>query len=72
MRDFDDLKQHLINVWDSLEQSVVDDAIDQRRSQLRAYVRAKGGHFEQSLKLAFELRHKLTFYLSLLKLNVLF
>ena len=65
----DDLKQHLIDVWDSLEQSVIDDAIHQWRSRLRACVRA--GHFEQSLKLAFELRHKLTFCLSLLKLNVL-
>jgi len=45
----DDLKQHLIDVWDSLEQSVIDDAIDQWRSQLCVCVRAKGGHFEQSL-----------------------
>jgi len=72
VRDVDDLKQRLIDVWDSLEQSVIDDAINQWRSRLRACVRAKGGHFEQSLKLAFELRHKLTFCLSLLKLNALF
>jgi len=58
--------------WDSLEQSVIDDAIYQWRSRLRACVRAKGEHFEQSLKLAFEFCHKLTFCLSLLKLNVLF
>jgi len=38
-----------IDVCDSLEQSVIDDAIDQWRSRLRACVRAKGGHFEQSL-----------------------
>jgi len=49
VRDIDDLKQRLIDVWDSLEQSVIDDAISQWRSRLRACVRAKGGHFEQSL-----------------------
>jgi len=38
-----------IEVWDSLEQSVIDDAIDQWRSRLRACVRVKGGHFEQPL-----------------------
>jgi len=37
-----------IDVWDSLEQSIIDDAIDQWCSRLRACVRAKGGHFEQS------------------------
>jgi len=55
MRDVDDLKQHLIDAWDSLEQSVIDNAIDQWHSRLRARVRAKGRHVEQSLKLAFEL-----------------
>ena len=49
VRDVDGLKQRLIDVWDSLEQSFIDDAINQWRSQLRACVRAKGGHFEQSL-----------------------
>ena len=53
VRDVDDLKQRLIDVWDSLEQSIIDDAINQWRSRLHACVRAKGGHFEQSLKLAF-------------------
>jgi len=31
-----------VDVWDSLEQSVIDDAIDQWRSRLRVCVRAKG------------------------------
>jgi len=42
VRDVDDLKQRLIDVWDSLEQSVIDDAIDQWHSPLDACVRAKG------------------------------
>ena len=45
VRDVDDLKQRLINVWDSLKQSVIDDTICQWRSRLRACVRAKGGTF---------------------------
>ena len=49
VRDVDDLKQRLVDVWDSLEQSVINDAINQWHSRLRACVRAKGGHFEQSL-----------------------
>jgi len=38
VRDVDDLKQRLIDVWDGLEQSVIDDTIDQWRSRLRARV----------------------------------
>jgi len=49
VRDVDDLKQRLIDVWDSLEQSIIDDAINQWRSRLRACVHVKGGHFKQSL-----------------------
>jgi len=49
VRDVDDLKQRLIDVWFSLEQGVIDDTINQWHSRLRACVRAKGGHFEQSL-----------------------
>jgi len=43
--DVDDLKQRLIDVWDSLEQSAIDDTIDQWRSRLRACVHGKGGIF---------------------------
>ena len=46
VRDVDDLKRRLIEVWDSLEQSVTENAIDQWHSRHRACVRAKGGHFE--------------------------
>jgi len=49
IRDVSELKQRLITVWHSMEQHVIDTAIDQWRSRLRACVRAKGGHFEQLL-----------------------
>jgi len=49
VQDVVDLKQRLIDVWDSLEQSVIDDTIDQWRSRLHTCVHAKEGLFEQSL-----------------------
>jgi len=36
-----DLKRRLINVWADMQQSVVDDAIDQWRKRLHACVRAR-------------------------------
>jgi len=44
--DVDDLiKQHLIDVCDSLEQSVIDDVIDQWLSRLRARVHVEGTYW---------------------------
>jgi len=45
----DKLRRRLIDVWCGLEQSNIDEAIDQWRGRLRACVCAKGGHFEYSL-----------------------
>lgn len=44
-----ELKQRLIDVWQSMPQSVIDDAINEWRKRLQACVRAKGGHFEHLL-----------------------
>ena len=49
VHDVDQLKQRLLDVWHGIEQSVVDSAIDEWRVRLRACVRARGGHFEQTL-----------------------
>jgi len=46
IQDVDDLKQRLISVWAEFKQSVIDKAIDQWRTRLRAFVRASGQHFE--------------------------
>ena len=43
------LEESLINVWADMQQSVIDDAIDQWRKRLHACVRARGGHFEHAL-----------------------
>jgi len=49
VQDVNDLKRRLINVWADMQQSVIDDAIDQWRKRLHACVRARGGHFEHAL-----------------------
>ena len=41
----------LITMWCGLEQSAVDDAIDQWQHYLLACVDAEGGHFEHNLGL---------------------
>ena len=43
--DITELKERLIDVWRGLQQSVVDEAIDDWRKRLRACVHVKGGHF---------------------------
>ena len=42
VHDIDELRQRLLHVWHGLEQSLIDDAVDQRRTRLRACVRASG------------------------------
>jgi len=49
VQNVDDLRQRLIDVWNGMEQGVIDDAIDEWRRCLRACVQAKGGHFEYSV-----------------------
>ena len=45
----------LVEMWAGLQQSVVDEAIDQWRKRLGACVHAQGGHFEHSLYHCFHL-----------------
>jgi len=40
----DELRQRLLYVWRGFEQSLIDDAVDQWPTHLRARVRANGGH----------------------------
>ena len=49
VQNVNDLQQRLIIVWADIQQSVIDDAIDQWRKRLHAYVRVRGGHFEHAL-----------------------
>ena len=49
VQNVNDLKRRLINVWADMQQSGIDDAIDQWRKRLHACVQARGGHFEHVL-----------------------
>jgi len=49
MNSGDELKQRLFEVCNSLQQNVIDAAINEWRKQLRACMRADGQHFEHSL-----------------------
>jgi len=49
VKDVDELKQRLVEVWSGLRQTVVNDAIDEWKRRLRACVRVKGQHFEHLL-----------------------
>jgi len=42
LRDITELKERLIDVWCGLQQSVVDEAIDEWRKRLQACVHVKG------------------------------
>jgi len=50
MNSVDELKQHFVEVWISLQQNVVDAAINEWRKWLRECVRADGQHFEHILR----------------------
>jgi len=49
VKDVNELRERLVEVWDRLQQNVIDDAIDQWRRRLHVCVRARGGHFEYLL-----------------------
>ena len=49
VHNIDELKQRLVHVWHGIDQTIIDIAIDEWRSHLRACVRAKGEHSEQML-----------------------
>ena len=49
VHDIDELQQRLLHVWCSLEQSLIDDAVDQYPTPLHACVCARDGHFEHTL-----------------------
>ena len=44
-----DLKRRLIAEWSGLQQSIIDDAVNQRRKRLRYCVETSGRHFEHLL-----------------------
>jgi len=49
VHDTDELKQRLQQVWRDVDQSIIDNAIDEWRKRLRACVQASDGHLEHML-----------------------
>jgi len=49
VKDVNELRERLVEVWAGLQQNVIDDVIDQWCRRLHACVRARGGHFEYLL-----------------------
>jgi len=49
VKDVNELRERLVEVWAGLQQHVIDDAIDQWCRCLHACIRARGGHFEYLL-----------------------
>ena len=49
VKDMNELRERLVEVWAVLQQNVINDAIDQWRRHLRTCVWATGGHFEYLL-----------------------
>jgi len=49
MNSVDELKQRLVEVWNSLQQNVIDASINEWRKWLRAWVCVDGQHFEHLL-----------------------
>jgi len=49
VQDVNNLKRRLINMWADMQQSIIDNAIDQCQKRLHACVQARGGHFEYAL-----------------------
>ena len=44
------LRQRLIDTWNDLSQSIVDDVVDEWHKRLQACVNERGGHFEYLLQ----------------------
>ena len=49
VRDIEDLRQCIVDVWDGLDQNIIDESVRQWRARLRACVAANGGQFEYKL-----------------------
>jgi len=50
IKDIDELCARILTAWDKMDQRIIDKAVRQWRTRLRACIKAKGGHFEHTLR----------------------
>ena len=48
-KDISELRERIVAAWDELDQRIIDTAVGQWRTRLRACVKALGGQFEHKL-----------------------
>ena len=49
IKDIDELHARILTAWDKMDQRIIDKAVRQWRTRLRACIKAKGEHFEHTL-----------------------
>jgi len=50
IKDIDELHARILTAWDKMDQRIIDKAVRQWRTRLRACIKAKGGHFKHTLR----------------------
>ena len=50
IKDIDELRARILTAWDKMDQRIIDKAVRQWRTRLRACSKAKGGHFKHTLR----------------------
>jgi len=50
IKDIDELRARIMTAWDKMDQHIIDKAVRQWRTRLCACIKAKGGHFEHTLR----------------------
>jgi len=50
IKDIDELHARILTAWNKMVQRIIDKAVRQWRTRLRACIKAKGGHFKHTLR----------------------
>jgi len=50
IKDIDELRARILTVWERMDQRIIDKAVRQWHTRLRACIKAKGGHFKHTLR----------------------
>jgi len=50
IKDIDELRARILTAWDKMDQRIIDTAVRQWHTRLRACIKAKGGHFKHTLR----------------------